>query len=356
MASRLRNWRNATVTAAVSLALAATACSTSGEAVSVRSGLPDSSPAQNLESTAEAIAAAGAECGTVTFPAGSPGIVVVQAGSITCTDAVALINRYYNDPTISRQGNTMSAMFDGWTCVSPTATAAELAGYGSKCESGDTTLTVVAGRTATSAPPAGAPPCTAEAIESELRRDISGPIRCHGQWAYVTWNPLGDSSSLIHVVADSWVIYTSFPSTICLAQARDDGVPESELSSFTHCSDHTGTNSKVEAADLGLSPPITTPTCDGLGIVVVYSATKPGNYANEVGRALAAHPGAKYLRTDQSCPSLRQRSDEGNPIYAVYKSAGYAQTDVCAAVHRENDDAYGKWLNMTTDPNLIIAC
>lgn len=90
--------------------------------------------------------------------------------------------------------------------------------------------------------------------------------------------------------------------------------------------------------------------------MVVYSATKPGNYATEVGNALAAHPGAKYLRTDHSCPSLRQESNEGNPIYAVYKPAGYTQAEVCAGVHRENDDAYGKWLDMKTDPNIIIAC
>ncbi|WHU46819.1 hypothetical protein QNM97_23095 [Gordonia sp. L191] len=94
-------------------------------------------------SAAEANATPGSRCWTVTFPSGSPGTVVVHSGQITCTDAVALINRYFTDPSITRQGNTLSAMFDGWTCVSPTAVAAHEAGYGSKCEKGAVVLTVV---------------------------------------------------------------------------------------------------------------------------------------------------------------------------------------------------------------------
>ncbi|MCJ0901081.1 hypothetical protein MTX38_28730 [Rhodococcus sp. ARC_M13] len=359
-AAQLLGLRRATITAIVGMTLVATACSTSGQAVSAQpeTASASSQPAQqpNRQPTTEALATPGSTCGTVTFPAGTPGTVVVETGAITCTDAVALINRYYNDPVITRQGNTMSAMFDGWMCVSPTAVASQLVGYGSKCENGDLTLVVVTGDGAANATATATPPCTADAIETDLSRDIGGQIRCHVQWAYVVWNLLGDSSSLVRVVAGKWVVYTSFPTTMCPTQARADGVPEAELSSFTHCADDSGGDTDGGSGDLGLSTPITPPTCDGLGIVVVYSATKPGNYATEVGNALAAHPGAKYLRTDHSCPSLRQESKEGNPIYAVYKPAGYTQAEVCAGVHRENDDAYGKWLDMKTDPNIIIAC
>jgi serine/threonine-protein kinase len=82
----------------------------------------------------------------------------------------------------------------------------------------------------------------------------------------------------------------------------------------------------------------------------------PGKYAAGVQNLLDAHPGASYLRTDQSCPSLRQTSDEGNPIYAVFEPAGTTQREVCDAVHAAGGDAYGKWLDFTHDPGYVIAC
>ena len=57
--------------------------------------------------------------------------------------------------------------------------------------------------------------------------------------------------------------------------------------------------------------------CRGLG-----KRHYPGEYAAGVQRLLDAHPGAYYLRTDQTCPSLRQATAEGNPIYAVLELGG----------------------------------
>ncbi len=108
--------------------------------------------------------------------------------------------------------------------------------------------------------------------------------------------------------------------------------------------------------DLGLSVPITRPPCDGTGIVVVGNATSPGAYPAEVQAFLDRFPGASYLRTDQSCPSLRQRSDEGNPIYAVYYVAGPTLGDICTLRNRIGGDAYGKWLDTTSDPTSYITC
>ena len=62
------------------------------------------------------------------------------------------------------------------------------------------------------------------------------------------------------------------------------------------------------------------------------------------------HPGASYLRTDQSCPSLRQADEEGDPIYAVYRPAGITQAQVCAAVSAAGGDAYGKWYGLHNRP------
>lgn len=107
---------------------------------------------------------------------------------------------------------------------------------------------------------------------------------------------------------------------------------------------------------LPVSAPITQPPCDGTGIVVLGSAVVPSNYASEVQRLLNAHPGSSYLRTDHACPSLRQVSDTGTAIYAVYRPAGRTEHDVCAAVRAAGGDAYGKWLDMTTDPNVRLTC
>ncbi len=111
-----------------------------------------------------------------------------------------------------------------------------------------------------------------------------------------------------------------------------------------------------EEGALSVSVPMSHPPCDGTGIVVFGSVTTPGQYAQGVQRLLDANPGASYLRTDQSCPSLRQTTDDGNPIYAVYRTVGKSQSDVCSAVAAAGNNAYGKWLDNKTDENFVIPC
>jgi hypothetical protein len=107
---------------------------------------------------------------------------------------------------------------------------------------------------------------------------------------------------------------------------------------------------------LNTSIPMSRPACDGTGIVVLGSVTTPGQYAEGVQRLLDANPGASYLRTDQSCPSLRQATADGNPIYAVYRVAGRSQAAVCDAVAAAGAGAYGRWLNTTLPPDHKISC
>lgn len=113
---------------------------------------------------------------------------------------------------------------------------------------------------------------------------------------------------------------------------------------------------EMATGDLGLSVPMTRPACNGMGIVVLGSVTTPGQYAAGVQRYLDAYPGASYLRTDLACPSLRQESDGGNPIYAVFYPAGNTPRELCAAVRKVGGDAYGKWLDTTTPPDEQITC
>ena len=110
-----------------------------------------------------------------------------------------------------------------------------------------------------------------------------------------------------------------------------------------------------EGGDLNVSVPMSRPPCDGTGIVVLGSVTTPGQYAEGVQRLLNANPGASYLRTDQSCPSLRQTL-AGNPIYAVYRVAGRSPDALCDAVRGAGGGAYGKWLDTTTPPEKMITC
>jgi serine/threonine-protein kinase len=110
------------------------------------------------------------------------------------------------------------------------------------------------------------------------------------------------------------------------------------------------------AGDLGLSVPISYPPCDGLGIAIVYSATNPDKYRLAVQQALNSNPGSSYLRTDLSCPSLRQSSDDGTAIYAVFYPAGYSKSSVCSMVRQFGPGAYGRWLGTDISPTHKIVC
>ncbi|WP_161894715.1 serine/threonine-protein kinase [Gordonia spumicola] len=99
--------------------------------------------------------------------------------------------------------------------------------------------------------------------------------------------------------------------------------------------------------DLGLPTPMTVPSCDGRTIVIVYNATTPGQYSQEISSALASNPGAKYLRTDNSCSSMRQAYDDGSAIYAVYYE-GSSLADTCATKARIGGAVYARRLDDST--------
>ena len=124
------------------------------------------------------------------------------------------------------------------------------------------------------------------------------------------------------------------------------------------CSFHTLTSSPSGDACPASRPPRQSLADSSLeeGIVILGSVTTPGLYAVGVQRLLDAHPGAFYLRTDQTCPSLRPASPEGNPIYAVFNLGGATEREVCSAVIAAGPNAYGKWMDTTTDPAFVIPC
>lgn len=108
----------------------------------------------------------------------------------------------------------------------------------------------------------------------------------------------------------------------------------------------THTTAPRGIGDLGLPTPISSPPCDGRTVAFVYNATSPGSYEQEVADALARYPGSQYLRTDQSCSSLRSDLD-GAAIYGVYLE-GSSSAETCRLKADAGGDAYARRLDETT--------
>lgn len=179
---------------------------------------------------------------------------------------------------------------------------------------------------------------------------------CLAHWAlahvYVAPGaPAGDTQYILRRTDGHWVRYTNIPSNVCRQDALDDGMPARLAEYLPECA-----APQVSEGDLGLATPMARPSCDGRGIVVLHSAVTPGAYATEIRDALATYPAAGYLRADMACPSLRQRDQNGNPIYAVFRPSGYTRAELCSDVRAAGGAAYGRWLDTTSDPTTLVTC
>ncbi|WP_458683649.1 hypothetical protein [Prescottella equi] len=84
--------------------------------------------------------APGTMCGAAT----GRRVVTVVSGTISCTDALAVMDTYRNLPA-GDYGNANIREFNGWNCAAPTAMMARELGYGSRCSKSDTMLTTPVG-------------------------------------------------------------------------------------------------------------------------------------------------------------------------------------------------------------------
>jgi hypothetical protein len=115
-------------------------------------------------------------------------------------------------------------------------------------------------------------------------------------------------------------------------------------------------NSGVVAGDLGIAGhPMTKPACDEQFITVVSNAVLPDTYEQAVHDALDVYPGSSYLRTDQTCSSLRP-SLNGNPIYMIYFGPYFSMSDACDSRSLGPKDAYVRRLSTTYPPEHIVDC
>jgi serine/threonine-protein kinase len=107
--------------------------------------------------------------------------------------------------------------------------------------------------------------------------------------------------------------------------------------------------------DLGFPGlPMTRPACDGSYITIVASLFG-SDVAALTADALAEYPGTQYLRTDQTCPSLRPDVD-GFPIYVVYFGPFRGTNEACPARALGPADAYVKQLSTALPPNHVVSC
>jgi serine/threonine-protein kinase len=107
---------------------------------------------------------------------------------------------------------------------------------------------------------------------------------------------------------------------------------------------------------LGLGVPMTSPPCDGTWVVILGSATDPASYAEDVRNLLGVDPRARYVLTEGACSSLRQRTDEGNQIYAVYLGPYPDQTSACTVSTGIGGGVYVKRMDTTTPPEQTWSC
>ena len=101
--------------------------------------------------------------------------------------------------------------------------------------------------------------------------------------------------------------------------------------------------------------PMLRPGCDGSYITILASAVGDQATPDGIESVLDAYPNSKYLRTDQTCSSLRPDVD-GAPIYVVYFGPFAVESDACAARAQGPEGAYAKQLSNDVPPDQGVSC
>ena len=108
--------------------------------------------------------------------------------------------------------------------------------------------------------------------------------------------------------------------------------------------------------DLGIpGQPMLQPPCDGSYITILASPVGPQATGPGVAAVLDQYPGSNYLRTDQTCPSLRADVD-GAPIYVIFFGPFVVDTDACTARADGPEGAYARRLSDELGPDHSVPC
>lgn len=117
----------------------------------------------------------------------------------------------------------------------------------------------------------------------------------------------------------------------------------------------TSTKPNVLPGDLGLAQPISKPPCDDTYITIVASALNPDTNASVLTSVLERYPGSAYLKTSETCPSLRP-SLNGEEIYVAYFGPFQFSDEACAARSKGPADAYVRILSLTVPDTHRVTC
>jgi hypothetical protein len=110
------------------------------------------------------------------------------------------------------------------------------------------------------------------------------------------------------------------------------------------------------AAELGISTPVSKPACDGSYIVIVGSAVNPANYAEDVQQFLSANPSSKYLHAPSTgCGSLRTHFNDAD-IYSVFYGPFPAKETACGKKAAMGGDAFVRRLDNTSPSDRAVSC
>lgn len=180
----------------------------------------------------------------------------------------------------------------------------------------------------------------------------------------------GDSTEVTTTLAGATTIPPSttpaMPSTTLAATT----LPESTTSTSTTSTSTTtpqptttvpvttapGSDPGAVPGDLGIpGRPMRQPPCNGGFITIIASAVGDQATADGIAAVLETYEGSEYLRTDQTCSSLRADVD-GQPIYVVYFGPFPFDTDACIARADGPDGAYVKQLSDEIPPDQVVVC
>lgn len=143
---------------------------------------------------------------------------------------------------------------------------------------------------------------------------------------------------------------TSGPSTSGQATPSSSGTAATDSGTASAGPSGTGDD------PLGVGSPMASPACDGTWVVILGSATDPASYAADVTALLGTDSGAKYVRTQGACGSLRQALPDGGLIYAVWAGPYPDQAAACAARGGFGDGTYVKRMDDSTPPDQTWEC
>ncbi|MGV9827806.1 hypothetical protein [Gordonia sp. NPDC003429] len=135
-------FRAAAIIGSAACVLAVSACATnsspseeSAYSSPAYSSEPSQSPASSVPATA--LPTSGV-CGTTNLPGNSDALtIVVNSGSLTCGDAVGVVDKFVALPAAQRGGQSGSIDFDGWHCEAPTPAAISVLGVAATCRDAD---------------------------------------------------------------------------------------------------------------------------------------------------------------------------------------------------------------------------